>query len=291
MKPYRIVHLSDLHLTSDRQAYRSEPKLFGRLFGMDEAWDRIASCGVVQSADLVLVTGDVTDDGEFESWQVFWDGVRYAGLMDKLLVVPGNHDICCLGLRMPDMAHAQRDMARVMRGLQAGGQPTEFPWVRTPDERVAVFGFNSNNLGNIFGITCAVGYLDDQQLGQLDSLLGEYGQYPVKIVALHHSPNIPGNDTAARRGQKGVPLFDRLALQIPPEQRRKFRQVCARHKALVLHGHVHIAEDRRVNGLRIIGANASTEPVRVAGGQRKYDLGCLEVRGAKSRVYRLVVEV
>ena len=38
-------------------------------------------------------------------------------------------------------------------GLHMGHQPTKFPWAKTFNDRVAVFGLNSNNLGNFTGIS------------------------------------------------------------------------------------------------------------------------------------------
>ena len=100
-KPFRIVHLSDLHLTRTDGARRSEPNLFKALKGMNSAFRKIVISKPIQKADIILVTGDVTDRGNIESWAVFWDGIHSAGLIDRTYVIPGNHDVCCLGIRPP----------------------------------------------------------------------------------------------------------------------------------------------------------------------------------------------
>jgi 3',5'-cyclic AMP phosphodiesterase CpdA len=126
-KDFKIVHLSDLHLTSSDRASRSEPKLFGSLRGMNAAFRKIAKSRTLQEADLILVTGDVTDRGDIGSWLVFWEAIKKAGLEKRVLVVPGNHDMCCLGWQLPNKKHFARDLRKVVAGLKRGSQPIRFP--------------------------------------------------------------------------------------------------------------------------------------------------------------------
>lgn len=284
-KPYRIVHLSDLHLTSSDKKARSEPKLFGKLTGMNKAFRKLVKARPVQETDLVLVTGDVTDRGDIGSWHVFWDAIKTAGLIKRMLVVPGNYDMCCLGWRLPDKDNWKEDLQKTIAGLKKGSQPVRFPWVRFPEERIAVFGLNSNNFGNWTPIDNAMGNLGDNQLTSLESMLKKHRKIPVKIVALHHSPNIPGVITAWRRKEKAtyIPEF----LELPEKQRRRLRQICREQKVkCIVHGHVHIARDRRVENLRIIGANAATEPAKKLKKGKKYNITTLTVKGNSNRVYR-----
>ena len=123
---YTIAHLSDLHLTGDERAPRSEPRLFGALRGMNAAFRRLVRAPALQTADLVLVTGDVTDRGEPAAWEVFWRELHDAGLIQRTRVIPGNHDLCHLGVRLTDY---RIDVQRAMAGLGAGMQPVRFPWV------------------------------------------------------------------------------------------------------------------------------------------------------------------
>jgi 3',5'-cyclic AMP phosphodiesterase CpdA len=245
--PFRIVHLSDLHLTSTDNASRSEARLFGRLQGMNAAFRRIVQTPTIQQANLLLFTGDITDRGEIESWKVFWSTLNDAGLSDRTLVVPGNHDVCCMGVRAPWDRGAQADWEKAVAGLRLGGQPTRLPWVQTPDPRVVVFGLSSNNLGNFSAATNAVGQIGYFHLQTLAEKLHVYRDVPVKIVLLHHSPNIPEEDTALKRGQRAFGVLERASHQIPQDQRRALRLLCITHRVrLILHGHLHMAEDRRV---------------------------------------------
>ena len=67
-RPFRIVQLSDLHLTGDDAASRSEPRLFGKLRGMNSVFRRLLATKLVRSADRILVTGDVADTGSLAEW-------------------------------------------------------------------------------------------------------------------------------------------------------------------------------------------------------------------------------
>lgn len=266
-RPFTIMHLSDLHLTPADDGSRSEARLFGKLRGMNAACRRVLAAPAVREADLVLVTGDVTDRGDLRAWQVFWDAASASGLAKKVLVVPGNHDVGCLGFRLAwrSKAYAAQGLRQAIDGLRLGNQPTRFPWAVRPDPRLVIFGLNSNNLGEFRWTGAAGGELKYFELERLAGLLHKYRNVPVKIVALHHSPNIPERETARRRGQQPLGPLERLALQIPQDQRRALRLVCrAAGVRLILHGHVHLNEDRRVGGIRIVGTCATTEPVPLA---------------------------
>jgi 3',5'-cyclic AMP phosphodiesterase CpdA len=287
-----IAHLSDLHLTASDDGRRSEPRLFGALTGMNDAFRKVVRSPDIQHANLVLVTGDVTDRGDIDSWRVFWHGIRSAGLSKRVLVVPGNHDVCCLGARMPADSLADDDLKKAVAGLKMGRQPTKFPWVRQPDRRVVMFGLNSNNLGNLTGATNAMGQIGYFQLVALAGKMHKYRDVPVKIVALHHSPNIPEAETAKRRGQRPLGRVERLTHQIPTEQRRGLRLLCIAHRVrLVLHGHLHVKEDRRVTGIRIVGAPATTQPVSGADNEIPYFRYTVQGAGGSVRTECRTVKV
>jgi 3',5'-cyclic AMP phosphodiesterase CpdA len=98
----RIAHLSDLHVTEGarvRLVEQARPGGTGIL-------PSLLATPAIASADLVLVTGDVTDRGTAQSWEQFLTLVRTAGIVDRTVIVPGNHDLCLVdpwgGLRDPD---------------------------------------------------------------------------------------------------------------------------------------------------------------------------------------------
>ena len=91
---FRIAHLSDLHLTAKDDGRRSEPKLPSRrLKGMNEAFNVVLQCQEIQKSDAILITGDVTDNGDLSAWKRFDQLLSEAGVRDKTYVVIGNPDI------------------------------------------------------------------------------------------------------------------------------------------------------------------------------------------------------
>jgi len=285
---FKIAHLSDLHLTASDKAARSEPRLFGSLRGMNAAFRSIVQTKPLQDADLILVTGDVTDRGDKKAWNVFWNALRNAGLEKKVLALPGNHDMCCLGVRLPALSktgYRKDDLRKAITGLKIGHQPIRFPWAKNPDPRIAVFGLNSNNLGNFSGVDNALGEISFYQLEHFARLLYQYRDIPVKIVALHHSPNVPESKTMKRRYGKDHHILNRLFSVIPTDQRRALRLMCLTHRVrMIIHGHVHLAEDRRVNGIRIVGAPATTQPVEKINGKCKCQFCSYTVHGQGGRI-------
>lgn len=284
--PFRIVHLSDLHLTASPGQKRFEAKFSGQLTGMNNAFRHVSMSAPVQNADLVLITGDVTDLGDLESWGICRDVLVEAGLKSKTIAIIGNHDVCGLGARLgwPDQL-AQSDLKRAGKGLELLGQSKRYPWAKVVDPRVVIIGMDTNNSGNLSAIDNAVGRIGERQLQRFSELLSKHRDIPVKIVALHHSPNIPMRETAIRRGQAPKSLIARWTHQIPQDDRRALRRLCvATRVRLVVHGHLHEAEDRRVNGIRMIGAPASTQPIDRSIRNRQYAFFQYTVRGRGGRV-------
>jgi 3',5'-cyclic AMP phosphodiesterase CpdA len=265
-RPFRIAHLSDLHLTADNADARHEPKLANRLTGMNDTFRRIAAAQPIQQADLMLVTGDITDQGQARAWQQFRKTVADAGLAARTLVVLGNHDVCSLSPRIGSHKELRRtDLDRARRGLVLCGQPARYPWALEVRKDIVVFGLDSNNSGNLSPVTNAIGRLGFRQLAAFAGLLHKHRDAAIKIVMLHHSPSIANRPASWRRGRPPVGMVTRWLHQLPEEDRRAFRLLCLTHRVrLILHGHLHEAEDRLVNGLRIVGAPAATEPLSLS---------------------------
>ncbi len=85
----RVAHLSDLHVTEGdrvRMAERPVP-------GGNRSLARLLATRELDDADLIIVTGDVTDRGTSASWRRFLDLLGQAHVNDRVVLVPGNHDI------------------------------------------------------------------------------------------------------------------------------------------------------------------------------------------------------
>jgi 3',5'-cyclic-AMP phosphodiesterase len=282
-KGYLITQFSDLHLTRKNTDSRSEPKLFGRLKGMNIAFERLASSQEAQQSDFVLFTGDTTDTGHPDEWRFFWKILDKCKLNEKSVIIPGNHDMCCLGARLPksNKKRVSEDLKKFHDGLKLGNYPVpKYPCGIPLNDRIVLFAADTCNKGNTTGITNAMGKLGYQQLERFARELYKFKDVKVKIVILHHSPNIPRNKIAQKRGIDEMTDFERWGMEMPEEDRRSFRLLCVAHRVrLVLHGHLHRSENRYVNSVRYIGAPASTQPRK-----GRYEFYTYEISYAGGRV-------
>ncbi len=84
----RVAHLSDLHVAESprvRLVERAAPS------GNDALLRLLAE---INSRDeLVLMTGDLTDRGTSISWRFILDALAERNLSERVLLVPGNHDL------------------------------------------------------------------------------------------------------------------------------------------------------------------------------------------------------
>jgi 3',5'-cyclic AMP phosphodiesterase CpdA len=99
----RIGHLTDLHITCpvDRKA-QSPAEMEERRTVSREAggnWRRLRNLLVsnahrIDDLSAVLVTGDITDTAAAAEWRGFFDAIAAVPrLVEKLVIVPGNHDV------------------------------------------------------------------------------------------------------------------------------------------------------------------------------------------------------
>jgi 3',5'-cyclic AMP phosphodiesterase CpdA len=286
-KQFVIAHLSDLHLTASDNQNRRNAKIFSVQKGMNEAFRNIIKSKPIKDADLVIVTGDVTDRGDMDSWMFFWNQIKAEGLSDKVIVVPGNHDACCLGARLSftKKAYRQRDLEKVNNGLQIGNQPAQFPFVREYDKHVAIFGLNSNNLGNFTILSNAKGRIGQDQLLSFAEQLCTHRHAAVKIVILHHGLNIAEQTAVNKRGRKLMGKLMLTGRRIPNRQQRTLLLLCLSHGVqLIAHGHVHMAHEHIINGIRIVGAPPTTQPITGTNRGNIYQFYTYTIQGQQTNV-------
>ncbi|MBI5113230.1 MAG: metallophosphoesterase [Rhodovulum sp.] len=93
---WRIAHLSDIHIVGETYGFRIECGRAGPR-GNERLAQVLATLEAVHAReplDLVLVTGDVTDAGRSAEWAVFFDLLAaHPRLAERLLILPGNHDV------------------------------------------------------------------------------------------------------------------------------------------------------------------------------------------------------
>jgi hypothetical protein len=93
---WRVAHLSDIHMVGERYGFRIESGRDGPR-GNDRLQRVMAYVEAIHATDpldLVLITGDITDAGRSTEWAEFLDlAARHAGLAERMLILPGNHDV------------------------------------------------------------------------------------------------------------------------------------------------------------------------------------------------------
>ncbi|MFL5203575.1 MAG: metallophosphoesterase [Microvirga sp.] len=95
-RTWRVAHLSDLHVVGERYGFRIESGRTGPQGNekIHRVLDRLDAFHAQHPLDLVLITGDMTDAGRSGEWAEFMDAVAaHPGLAERLLILPGNHDV------------------------------------------------------------------------------------------------------------------------------------------------------------------------------------------------------
>ena len=267
-KKYVIAHLSDLHITARDDDSRYEMSLpHERLKGMNDAFKSLLASRLIQAADHIVITGDITDKGDLKAWKKFQGYLRNAKLEQKTSFIIGNHDICDLGIikwgftRKHKWDRIKRVRTNLKRRLAAIDSTYNYPWVKMLRDDIVLFGIDSNNAASTSDASNAVGEIGQKQLSSFASHLRKHADIPVKIVALHHSPNLAEKAKRVQHKSWFSRKYTRVTHQIPKGQRRCLRLLCKSHGVKrLIHGHMHEKDDRTLD-VRIVGVPSSTQPV------------------------------
>ena len=95
-RTWRIAHLSDVHVVGERYGFRIECGRSGPRGNehLKQALAQLASIHAADPLDVILITGDMTDAGRSAEWAEFLDALApFPQLVERLLVLPGNHDL------------------------------------------------------------------------------------------------------------------------------------------------------------------------------------------------------
>jgi hypothetical protein len=96
VRTWRIAHVSDIHVVGERYGFRIESgragprgnERFNRLLGLMDVIHQN------HPLDAVLITGDMTDAGRSSEWSEVLDALAsHPRLAERLLILPGNHDL------------------------------------------------------------------------------------------------------------------------------------------------------------------------------------------------------
>jgi hypothetical protein len=90
---WRVAHLSDIHVVGGAFGFRLECGRDGPRGndGLDRALTLLEGEAAL---DWILITGDITDAGRNEEFIAFEEALaRHPALRDRILIIPGNHDV------------------------------------------------------------------------------------------------------------------------------------------------------------------------------------------------------
>ena len=96
VRKWRVAHVSDIHVVGERYGFRVESGRMGprgneRFHRLLDLMDAIHE---TDPLDAVLITGDITDAGRSSEWSELLDALaNHPRLVDRLLILPGNHDL------------------------------------------------------------------------------------------------------------------------------------------------------------------------------------------------------
>ncbi|HEX9168056.1 MAG TPA: metallophosphoesterase [Roseiarcus sp.] len=119
---WRVAHLSDIHIVGERYGFRIESGRGGPRGNerLRLVMARLEDAHAVQPLDLVLVTGDMTDAGRSAEWAEFFDIIAgHPDLAERMLILPGNHDVNIVDRANPARLDLPFSPAKSLRKLRA----------------------------------------------------------------------------------------------------------------------------------------------------------------------------
>jgi 3',5'-cyclic AMP phosphodiesterase CpdA len=194
----RILHISDLHIgqEADIDRWKKAEKIVR---------ETIREWGDDDDKPLVLITGDVVDDGaevEFIEARRILRPLHRAGF--QVVPLPGNHDYGWNG------AHAQEKRFKLFKKYLLGIEVrVTYPDVPYADNDVTLITLNSMHAETGFwdGLL-ADGELGGRQLEELDELITALREERKKshkiVVALHHHPFLFPDDPPLKKIKERV---------------------------------------------------------------------------------------
>jgi Calcineurin-like phosphoesterase len=122
---WRIAHLSDVHVVGERYGFRIECGRAGPRGNLlfQRALEQLAQIHARAPLDAILITGDLTDAGRSSEWAEFFDAITpFPALVERLLILPGNHDVNIVDRANParlDLPTSPNKRLRKLRMLSA----------------------------------------------------------------------------------------------------------------------------------------------------------------------------
>ena len=169
----KFIHLSDLHIGKSNNYEKSNLIADWIIQRKDD-----------HQAELVIISGDVVDDGrlwQFEKAREIIDRLKEGGLL--VLTAPGNHDYGPSGII--ESLESQAQFSQLVNGI------TEYPALFLSRGQAFVILDSMQEEIRSKEIIGAQGYLGLEQLQKLDILLDDLTSNPAVenvVLVMHHHP-------------------------------------------------------------------------------------------------------
>lgn len=238
----RILHLSDTHLTGDGSLHQRTVDTTAALDVLLEHVDAVPGVG------LVVVSGDVSEDGSPESYAVLRD--RVGGWATRhgaaLVTVPGNHDQREGFRQVLANGHVLGEGGRPLMHTMEYHPPTVPVWGQSVVGGRRVLTLDTSVPGAGYGL------LGAESLERLRTALTDDSDAPHGTVVVLHHPPLPA-PTA---------LHEALRLQNPEDLADVIRGTDVR---VVLAGHYHHHFAGSIGGVPVLVAPGIANDTDVTG--------------------------
>lgn len=122
IRSWRVVHLSDVHIVGERYGFRLESGRAGPRGNerLERLLARLDEIDAKKRLDHILISGDITDAGRSAEWAEFFTAIlRHPKLAERILIIPGNHDINVVDRANPARLDLPTSPGRRLREMRA----------------------------------------------------------------------------------------------------------------------------------------------------------------------------
>jgi 3',5'-cyclic AMP phosphodiesterase CpdA len=181
----RILQITDLHIAVPPRLVSNELNTYKLL---EMAIDRIlVDWELIGPVDAVVVTGDISDIGDIESYQAFRRQVER--LPVPYYVIPGNHDL-------------RESMHQCFRDMVYMPDSGKINWIRDLHD-IRLVGLDT------LVPKSSGGELSEDTLEFLVAALGEAPEKPT-LIAMHHPPFLSGIRFMDEIGLQGIEQLEKI---------------------------------------------------------------------------------
>ncbi|MCB1443170.1 MAG: metallophosphoesterase [Methyloceanibacter sp.] len=121
-RTWRAVHLSDIHIVGERYGFRIESGRSGPRGNdrLKRLFDKLEAIDANDRLDVILITGDMTDAGICTEWAQFFELLaEHPSLAERVLILPGNHDLNIIDRANPARMDLPTSPDRRLRQIRA----------------------------------------------------------------------------------------------------------------------------------------------------------------------------